>query len=714
METVRISALSPPSESKSKWAREMLTVALGHNLSPKLLPGHLLKSFTVSLPTTLAKQLRERADGEPTPVFAAGMIEAAKDFAGTSDSECSPVSTLLPSITGIERVRPLLHDLLEQSVEHSENGKIVFAEAATGAGKGRMIASAAAHAVSQSKSVVISAPLAVSWQLMEDLSEVKTERPLVVALALGRPNFVSPPALKAWAEDAGHQAILDWIEQGGKALSDHAIKTSAFTNKELRWLLEDALLLADDIPVSVVMLAAPDDDDEQCEGEKTYQALKNKQRKDEVDIFLCSHFMLAAHTRQMQISKNAKTDPDDAYSLPTYIDTLIVDEAHQLESAFAAIYSHNIHIRALARMVDSDVKRGRKPLLASIASLGSYIQQNPRKTESLSDMNGLSEVLKDLKVAVDGAYSKALPSHTKAALNTVRSGIEAALSGYMLVSTAVSPVRLYPQISIGRANLQSAMEALWDRAAGAILVSATLYGDSNSGAKLMRWKLGVPVDRAHYLPVVHPSWVFKPVTLHDDRVSIEPNDSDKWADESAAMIERIAEQALGGTLVLCTSFSNAEKLADRLESELGKRLITQTASMNASACASLYRTLYKAGKKPVWIGLGSAWTGINLSDDESEPEQDRMLTDLVVTRLPMGVNRTIMSERRIRSVGFSVVIQEASWILRQGMGRLVRREGVAAKNLWVLDNRIDSPANWAVRLRKMLTDRYGKMQRNDN
>src|SRR5690554_2982486 len=124
METVRISALSPPSESKSKWAREMLTVALGHNLSPKLLPGHLLKSFTVSLPTTLAKQLRERADGEPTPVFAAGMIEAAKDFAGTGDSECSPVSTLLPSITGIERVRPLLHDLLEQSVEHSENGKI--------------------------------------------------------------------------------------------------------------------------------------------------------------------------------------------------------------------------------------------------------------------------------------------------------------------------------------------------------------------------------------------------------------------------------------------------------------------------------------------------------------------------------------------------------------------------------------------------------------
>lgn len=80
----------------------------------------------------------------------------------------------------------------------------------------------------------------------------------------------------------------------------------------------------------------------------------------------------------------------------------------------------------------------------------------------------------------------------------------------------------------------------------------------------------------------------------------------------------------------------------------------------------------------------------------------------------MGVNRTIMSERRIRSVGFSVVIQEASWILRQGMGRLVRREGVAAKNLWVLDNRIDSPANWAVRLRKMLTDRYGEMQRNDN
>lgn len=95
-----------------------------------------------------------------------------------------------------------------------------------------------------------------------------------------------------------------------------------------------------------------------------------------------------------------------------------------------------------------------------------------------------------------------------------------------------------------------------------------------------------------------------------------------------------------------------------------------------------YKRLYHSGDRPVWLGLGAAWTGIDLSDDQaSDPSEDMMLADLVITRLPVGLNRSLTQERRIEIAGFKMVTLEAVWQLRQGLGRLVRRPGVKNKNL---------------------------------
>lgn len=709
MDVIRISALSPPDKDKSKWARDLLVSALEEGVTPKLVPAHLLKSFTVTLPTHIAKQLREQAalhaGSMTTPVFVAGLIESIKDkqLQVGVDNEAVTLETERSSIVGVGRVRTLLHSLLSKAVEQSDNGKIVFAEAATGTGKGRMIASIAANSAQQGRSVVVSAPLAITWQLIEQLGELKKETPLTLALILGRPNFVSPEALRVWAQANDHSEILNWIDSGGKALSERAVMAGNLVGRQLCWLLEDALSLADDLPVSIVGLADDGDPDE-CEGEKMYQSLR-KANESPASIYLCSHYMLAAHTKQMQVRKHEKCDNAAGYLLPTYIDTLIVDEAHQLESAFAAINSHALHLRTLEKAIQNDVKRGRKPLLDALSDLGNYIQKTGKKTAQLEDMNGLAPILKSLLLATDGVQTKTLPAHTKVMINVVRNGIRSALSGYMTISTDVSPVRRYPQITIGRASLENAMLQLWDSTAGAVLVSATLYGDNND-AKLVRWKLGVPVERSCYLPPVHPSWTFDAVTLKDKRVTCKPNDSSQWADEAANVINEIALNAKGGTLILCTSFLNAEQLALRLQVALGERLITQSSCMSASMCVMRYKTLYQQGIKPVWIGLGAAWTGIDLSDESVEPENDHMLTDLIVTRLPFGANRTIMHERRVRIAGFSVVIQEASWYLRQGVGRLVRRKGAVSKNLWVLDSRLDGDEIWVKRLNKTLIQRY--------
>lgn len=99
-------------------------------------------------------------------------------------------------------------------------------------------------------------------------------------------------------------------------------------------------------------------------------------------------------------------------------------------------------------------------------------------------------------------------------------------------------------------------------------------------------------------------------------------------------------------------------------------------------CAGQYRALHQEGRRPVWLGLGAAWTGIDLSDESAtDPADDTMLTDLVITRLPVGLNRTLTHERRIAIAGFSIVSLEGVWQLRQGLGRLVRRPGVRNKNL---------------------------------
>lgn len=194
------------------------------------------------------------------------------------------------------------------------------------------------------------------------------------------------------------------------------------------------------------------------------------------------------------------------------------------------------------------------------------------------------------------------------------------------------------------------------------------------------------------------------------RTSIAPDDSAdwaQWAKETVETLRRVTTNAKGGTLILCTSYLNAQQIADGLADELGARLILQSAKAGASVCAAQYRAIYWGGAKPVWIGVGAAWTGINLRDDRVEPADDNIVSDLVIPRLPMRLNRSLSHQRRVAMVGGSIDLQEANWHFRQGLGRLVRNEGAGSKNLWVLDCRLDQKKPRAAGFAKTLS-RYEK------
>jgi CRISPR type IV-associated DEAD/DEAH-box helicase Csf4 len=94
------------------------------------------------------------------------------------------------------------------------------------------------------------------------------------------------------------------------------------------------------------------------------------------------------------------------------------------------------------------------------------------------------------------------------------------------------------------------------------------------------------------------------------------------------------------------------------------------------------------GKKPVWLATGAAWTGLDLRDEETEEAlQDWILTDLVIPRCPMGRNRTAAHVARVSRLGFEQELLDAAFTLRQGLGRLIRREGLKKRNIRFLDGR---------------------------
>lgn len=718
MEVMRIGAISPPDSQRSQWARDGLAEALERKLSPVAVPVHEVVSFTATMNPALSSQLKAMAESNNVPLsrITAGLLEALRLQVAIAEPKAVKAERLDGS-PGSTEVREELLPLLAQCIEGIEKGKIAFAEAATGTGKGRMIAALAAKAVARGDTVVISAPLAVTWQLIKALAAIPEAESAGITMSLGRPNFVSPTRLMEWATENEHEAINKWLLHGGKPIIERTQEASKVIDHELCWMLDDALSMADDLPVDAIMLSGDDPDD--CPAQQLYKAMRSNHT--EAGIILCSHYMLASHVRFLQMRGMAgeadAAEQDQAFfALPAFIDTLIVDEAHQLEQAFAAIYSHTLRLRPLMRTIESDATKGKVEAVAALKALSAQIAhtiQAKNKLQGKEDRSyafALDEVpelepyLRECLSSIKEVAFKKRDGQSRTTIAVATRAIDDALSGYSRLRVELSPVKHYPMLISGRANLQKAFMSLWDSVAGAALVSATLYGHDDK-ASLTRWKLEVPPARALYLAQVHPTWTIAPVILHRARNTIAPDkETPEWADECAASVASIAGAAKGGTLVLCTSFLNADMLKERLFPILGDRLIVQSKSNSAAMCVGQYKALHQECRRPVWLGLGAAWTGIDLSDESViDPAEDTMLTDLVITRLPVGLNRSLTHERRLSIAGFSVVSLEGVWQLRQGLGRLVRRPGVRNKNLWVLDARLDSSAPWVSSFKKVLS-----------
>jgi ATP-dependent DNA helicase DinG len=136
-------------------------------------------------------------------------------------------------------------------------------------------------------------------------------------------------------------------------------------------------------------------------------------------------------------------------------------------------------------------------------------------------------------------------------------------------------------------------------------------------------------------------------------------------------------------------------------------LIEQSPYQRAAVCAQAMREAAAHGERAVWLGVGAAWTGVDLSNASVPAKDDLVLTDLIIPRVPMGTNRTLSHLRRraFRRDGFLLEAKECAMAFAQGIGRLVRREGVEHRRLWVLDARLgDRKLGYLSAIRNLLAE----------
>ncbi len=613
-----------------------------------------------------------------------------------------------------------------------DNGKIVFAEGGTGLGKSRVIARCALEylaARKEAKVLILAPTIAILSHLVREFRHVAPADFKGSGVVLGRSQFVSckrlesllsaPPPDPALQE--AWRAAAQWFDGGGKPLEECGHRLAH--EFSLCWLADELRRAAPTFPVDDVLLGAADEGDAADPAQAVYQALRLRAFEQEVKIVFATQAMACLNVWSY-------LRPDRQKGILPACDLLLVDEAHELEEVMARTIGSNIsllHMRQVLRQ-GFDQSVWSKLHLTTVADEAlTYLDQAEHVLRQIPSAGLISSwdaseedgrqaaFTKFLKIArsLDAALepftsiqeSDATGSLPLKLFREWHLAFRQMLGGRQNVWVDFSPVIRAPRLTVGPSQLIRPFEELWASCAAAGLLSGTLYlpnADGRLSSGFLRMKLLVPRERAHEINPVHPTWNFSIPTVHLPQASaaralLYPGSADdehgtadveKWHHAIAARLQDIGHTAAGGTLVLCCSYLDVRALSALLGENLGERLLASRGSGSLRMLGEEFIRLGRRNARPVWLATGSAWTGLDLSDPEAvDSADDFALTDLVVTRIPFGANKTAVHLARTKRLGFDVECMEAALRLKQGLGRLIRRDGVMKRRIWMLDGR---------------------------
>lgn len=700
-----------------------ITRALDEALPPARVPANAQR-VSVRIPSVLQARL-DRARGQQSlAAYASGLVAAyamrRKTATQHPTTNSDPIATFRAEQAHYAR----------EIDRRLSIGAIVLAEASTGIGKGRVLARLAGR---HPRTILAAPTLKV---VNQDLAEYATLRQVCAyappRVYLGRTNFASETRTRdriaeiltdadadtteaASEEDriAARQAQI-WLDGGAGG----ACGETQLVRKYLpigAYLTEDLRAAAPGFPVDEVRLTreVPDDD----RGLEAYLAMRAAVHQGDGPVFT-THATLVWDERGKFRAEHYErvNDTDEKQSLLPECDVLLIDEAHQLasfaESAFSVTVALSTLVRTLstpaiwrhARLVTKakDGAERIKSLGDTITALASSKDEDADMTDEVRPL--MRRLLTHLKPFANIPHTPETACVHDA--RTIATQIAGGRSDYS-VRINTSPVYRYPSLMTGPRSLSKFWATFWTRFDRVVLASATIYiprATTTYAATQLVMQLGLPKERLQTMPPVIAPWLTQNVELITaldltlaPPASKSPNHTTEMQTWHERIAERIAElwaSARGGTLVLCTGYETIKVLKSLL-GPADPNIIAQGRGRFSDA-ESLFRARFAAGHKPLWLAAANAWTGLDLRQTGVLAEDDYLFTDLIIPRVPLGLEHSRIHQARV-AWSPRVEWDRAAMQMRQGLGRLIRAEGLRHRRIAVLDGRI-----WTTRYKGML------------
>lgn len=556
-----------------------------------------------------------------------------------------------------------------------------------------------------------------------------------VAIRLGRGQFVNRSALislldEADSEGRRHPKIRAWLNQmpAGKTAATKALLA---IEPGLCGLMVDLMSVAGEDfragePLVDIRASSLSNENELDDPEDSANYAAHMERyREGFDLLFTTTAMLCLDNLNL-------SNPGKPAFLPTNVAGLLIDEGHQLESVQANLAARGLSlsrlIADLKRLKDSTPGEHAKKALAKTLVLRDWLSAFPNETmlppagadagqldkwnAAVGQMRSIAADLTAMSATRQKKGSDTSKLKALGAIKAAASVMNYAASGGDFPARGVlhqSPVKGFVTLTFGPTSVARHLMARWAVTPCAILFSGTLFHMSAAGASARSVAASVgAITRYAQTDALHPSWLFKPVQLLTPSLEnfhryIPPKRDEatdaamrSWLEAVANSIGRASADSKGGMLVLMTGYQRLEILRDLLMSSLPKedqgRVIAQSPHSSVSVLAEEFRAMSRRGLRPIWLATGAAWTGLDLSDRDRAPEEDFMLTDLVIPAAPFGLERSTTHIHRMKAGGFVVELMGVQQKLRQGFGRLVRREGVTGRRIWMLDGRLINPA----------------------
>lgn len=705
--------------NKANTYRSLVAAALGERCAPAPVDLEDLPRERLFLPPGLLTKIEalQRDEATPFPQLFAGLCQAglqlmAKHHAAMASriADAAP-----PPFAGASQEQTTFYQHICASLDA---GRICVAEASTGVGKSRAMIMAALRQAEQGNGpIVIAAPtikvLGQLWGEMEALQAEGLGRGVQAAFFPGITEFVDTERLQHYLSTAPapDAAVAAWAAAGGPVLHDTPlIRALRRTGLPLAFLMEDLRQLATELaPVDF----APRDE----EGHEAIAAVRA--RAQHAQVLFCTHMMLGRAHQGRWV----------AFPKPRQ---LIIDEAHQLEQNFALIHSQQLSLHALRRRLSEARGQVKSSELSKAIAAVDQLMAGLRHLDAPTALTMVR-----LSTAHAGTVLDAFQTCATLLKSRRLSQVEGIGEARDVLSDCIevlsgqpgrayltfSPDWRFPSLQVGRASIAGFLGDLWRSAeGGAVIASATLYLPDEFGNHKCDYVmdlLALPSSRVDTpLPVVAP-WVTGNPVLHiptPERAALlarpvaqarTATAEDQWLEHLAQAIREIVDQAAGGTLILATSFAQVNGLAARLD--MPDRLVVHRPNQKFARAEQRFRELHAAGHRPILIGVGTAWTGVDLTDKTVPPQADMLLTDLIVACSPIGLNQTSTMLARIERIGVASIVLEALMLLRQGLGRIIRHADMQNRHIWMLDGRLwsDWPAmERFTRAARVLLERY--------